>query len=67
MQVANFIGAATDREVVFTRNATEAVNLVAHTWGLHNLQQGDEVGAGSVVDLCRALCRLVKDFLGRTV
>ena len=42
-KVATFIGAATDREVVFTRNATEAVNLVAQTWGLQNLKPGDEV------------------------
>ena len=42
-QVAAFIGAASDREVVFTRNATEAINLVAQTWGLSNLREGDEV------------------------
>ncbi len=42
-KVARFIGAASHREVVFTRNATEAINLVAYTWGLQNLQQGDEV------------------------
>lgn len=42
-QVAAFIGAASDREVVFTRNATEAINLVAQTWGLSNLKEGDEV------------------------
>jgi cysteine sulfinate desulfinase/cysteine desulfurase-like protein len=41
--VATFIGAASDREVVFTRNATEAINLVAQTWGLSNLKEGDEV------------------------
>lgn len=43
--VARFIGAASDREVVFTRNATEAINLVAQTWGVSNLQPGDEVRA----------------------
>jgi cysteine desulfurase/selenocysteine lyase len=49
-KVARFIGAASDREVVFTRNASEAINLVAQTWGLANLQQGDEVRAlGAVV------------------
>ena len=30
-------------EVVFTKNTTEALNLVAYAWGLHNLQAGDEV------------------------
>ncbi len=31
------------REVVFTRNASEAINLVAYSWGLANLKAGDEV------------------------
>lgn len=43
-KVARFIGAASDREVVFTRNASEAINLVAQTWGMDNLKEGDEVG-----------------------
>lgn len=42
-KVARFINAASDREIVFTRNASEAINLVAHTWGLSNLKPGDEV------------------------
>ncbi|KAF8071197.1 NFS2 [Scenedesmus sp. PABB004] len=42
-KVAAFIGAASPAEVVFTRNATEAINLVAHTWGAANLGPGDEV------------------------
>ena len=44
-KVAAFISAASDREVVFTRNASEAINLVAHTWGLANLKPGDEARA----------------------
>lgn len=40
--VAHFIGAQTE-EIVFTRNATEGINLVAQTWGLANLQAGDEI------------------------
>jgi len=32
-KVASFIGAASPREIVFTRNASEAINLVARTWG----------------------------------
>ncbi|MCJ1960432.1 aminotransferase class V-fold PLP-dependent enzyme [Novosphingobium mangrovi (ex Hu et al. 2023)] len=39
---ANFIGAAED-EIVFTRGATEAINLVAQTWGLTNLKAGDRI------------------------
>ena len=40
---AEFIGASSSREIVFTRNASEAINLVARTWGDANLRQGDEV------------------------
>ncbi len=42
-KVAAFIGAASAREIVFTRNASEAINLVARTWGDANLRAGDEV------------------------
>ena len=41
-KVAGFIGAAS-REIVFTRNATEAINLVASSWGRTFLKSGDEV------------------------
>lgn len=41
--LANFLGAADPSEFVFTRNATEAVNLVAHSWGRAALQAGDVV------------------------
>ena len=39
--LARFIGAPSAREVVFVRNATEAINLVAHTWGRAHLGAGD--------------------------
>ena len=42
-KVAAFIGAASAREIVFTRNASEAINLVARSWGDANLGPGDEV------------------------
>ncbi len=42
-KVAKFIGAKSWREIVFTRNATESINLVAYGWGLRYLQPGDEV------------------------
>ncbi len=42
-KVARFINATTREEIVFTRNATEAINLVAYSWGLANLQPGDEI------------------------
>jgi cysteine desulfurase / selenocysteine lyase len=38
-----FINAPTTREIIFVRNATEAINLVAYAWGLWNLQPGDLV------------------------
>jgi len=40
---AEFIGASSSREIVFTRNASEAINLVSRTWGDANLRKGDEV------------------------
>ncbi|KAL8042399.1 hypothetical protein ABFX02_09G047800 [Erythranthe guttata] len=42
-KIANFINASEGREIVFTRNATEAINLVAYSWGMSNLKKGDEV------------------------
>lgn len=42
-KVADFIGAPSDKNIVFTRNATEGVNLVAQSWGRANLKAGDEV------------------------
>jgi len=42
-KIAAFIGAADAREVIFTRNTTESINLVAHGWARKFLQAGDEV------------------------
>jgi cysteine desulfurase/selenocysteine lyase len=42
-KVAAFVGAPSEREVIFTRSATEALNLVAYAWGLDNLGPGDVV------------------------
>jgi cysteine desulfurase/selenocysteine lyase len=41
--LAHFLGASSAEEVVFTKNATEAINLVAHSWGRTNLTEGDAV------------------------
>jgi cysteine desulfurase/selenocysteine lyase len=42
-RVADFINAGSSREVIFTRNATEAINLVSYSWGRTNLKPGDVV------------------------
>ncbi len=42
-KVAHFIGAKNPHDIVFTRNATEAINLVAHAWGDHFIGEGDEI------------------------
>jgi cysteine desulfurase/selenocysteine lyase len=42
-KVARFIGAKSWKEIVFVRNATEALNIVAQAWGGANLRAGDEV------------------------
>jgi cysteine desulfurase/selenocysteine lyase len=41
-KVARFAGAS-ERATVFTKNATEAINLVAYAWGLRTLREGDEI------------------------
>jgi len=42
-KVASFIGAATEKEIIFTRNTTAAINLIASSWGRAFLKQGDEI------------------------
>ncbi|MBI5867096.1 MAG: cysteine desulfurase [candidate division Zixibacteria bacterium] len=42
-KVAKFIGAGETEEIVFTRNTTESINLVAQSWGTKNLKSGDEI------------------------
>lgn len=42
-KVARFINAPNSRQIVFTRNTTEAINLVAYTWGRVNLFEGDVI------------------------
>ncbi len=43
VKVAGFLSASRPEEIVFTRGTTEAINLVAATWGRANLRPGDEV------------------------
>lgn len=42
-EIAGFINAKGIENIVFTRGTTEAINLVAYAWGLHNLSKNDEV------------------------
>lgn len=42
-KVAEFIGADSARQIIFTRSATEGLNLIAYAWGRHHLTEGDEV------------------------
>ncbi len=43
LRIARFINAPSDKQVIFTRNTTESINLVAFSWGRANLGPGDEV------------------------
>ncbi len=41
--VQKFINATSEKEIVFTRNATESINLVAASWAMENLHENDEI------------------------
>ncbi len=43
MITSKFIGASSSKEIIFTRNATEAINLVSYSWGDSQLKKGDEI------------------------
>ena len=43
MSVKNFINANSKDEIIFTKNATESINLVANTFGQENIEKGDEI------------------------
>jgi cysteine desulfurase/selenocysteine lyase len=43
VRISSFVGAGNPREIVFTRNTTESINLVAYSWGRSNLKSGDRV------------------------
>lgn len=42
-RIAQFLKARTTEEIIFVRGTTEAINLVAHSWGLSHLKAGDEI------------------------
>ena len=43
MSIKNFINASSKDEIIFTKNATESINLVASTFGQQNIKKGDEI------------------------
>lgn len=42
-KISNFIKAKSEKEIIFVRNSTEAINLVAYSWGRTHLKAGDEI------------------------
>ena len=42
-KIANFIGACHKEEIIFSKNATESLNLIAYSYGMENLKKEDEV------------------------
>ncbi|MAR78712.1 MAG: cysteine desulfurase CsdA [Rhodospirillaceae bacterium] len=42
-KIASFINANSEKEIIFTRGATEGINLVASSWGMKNINEGDEI------------------------
>ena len=42
-KIARFLKAPDEKEIIFTRNTTEAMNLIAYSWGIPNLKEGDEI------------------------
>ena len=54
--VRDFIGARSAREIVFTRNTTESLNLVAYSYGLTHVKAGDEVLV-SIMSTTATCCR----------
>lgn len=45
-KVARFVNASSWQEIIFVRNATEGINLIAYSYGLNNLKEGDEIIVG---------------------
>ena len=43
LKIARFIGSNDEKEIIFVRNASEAINLVMYSWGEKNIGKGDEV------------------------
>ena len=55
VKVKNFLNAADAHEIIFTRSATESVNLVAQTWGRQNIKEGDEIIVSEMEHHCNII------------
>ncbi len=55
IKIKNFLNAADAHEIIFTRSATESVNLVAQTWGRQNIQAGDEIIVSEMEHHCNII------------
>jgi cysteine desulfurase/selenocysteine lyase len=55
VKVKNFLNAADAHEIIFTRSATEGVNLVAQTWGRQNIKAGDEIIVSEMEHHCNII------------
>lgn len=54
-KVRKFLNARSDKEIIFTKNTTESINLVAYSYGLNNLKKGDRI----VLSICEHHSNLV--------
>ena len=55
VKIKSFLNAADAHEVIFTRSATESVNLVAQTWGRQNIQKDDEIIVSEMEHHCNII------------
>ncbi len=55
VKVKNFLNAADAHEIIYVRNATEGVNLVAQTWGRRNIKEGDEIIVSEMEHHCNII------------
>lgn len=55
-KIAKFVHARVSREIVFVKNASEGINLIANTWGNANIKEGDEVNSTACCLLSK--CRM---------
>ena len=55
VKIKDFLNAADAHEIIYVRNATEGVNLVAQTWGRKNIKEGDEIIVSEMEHHCNII------------